>query len=296
MSDVDEIVLPRLPSLGGLYARAALVPRARPRTVESLPALRVRVDGVPADTERLTRYREVCGFTDASRVPITWPQVLAASLQISILVHPRFPLPAMGVVHLSQRIEQLEEIDARAPLGLSCATGRWEQTSRGLEFELLTEASTAGAVVWRGTTRILGRLKAPSGSASPGAIAATAAQVDPSTPHRSVCWSVAEDLGRRYGAVSGDYNPIHLWAATARPFGFKRAIAQGMWLLARCAAELEDDVCGEQRTLQADFRRPVLLPSRVGFDARLRSEANVDFALLSREPGRPHLSGSYTRS
>ena len=47
------------------------------------------------------------------------------------------------------------------------------------------------------------------------------------------------DIGRRYGAVSGDRNPIHLYPLTARLFGFRRAIAHGMWTKARCLAALE---------------------------------------------------------
>lgn len=41
-------------------------------------------------------------------------------------------------------------------------------------------------------------------------------------------WSLASDLGRRYARVSGDINPIHLHALSARAFGFRRAIAHGM--------------------------------------------------------------------
>jgi hypothetical protein len=42
------------------------------------------------------------------------------------------------------------------------------------------------------------------------------------------------DIGRRYGAVSGDRNPIHLTAVTAKLFGFQQAIAHGMWTKGTC--------------------------------------------------------------
>ena len=51
--------------------------------------------------------------------------------------------------------------------------------------------------------------------------------------------SLAKDLGRRYAAISGDYNPIHLGALSAKLFGFKQAIAHGMWSKARCLAALD---------------------------------------------------------
>jgi acyl dehydratase len=52
-------------------------------------------------------------------------------------------------------------------------------------------------------------------------------------------WWVPADAGRRYAPLSGDWNPIHLNALAARLFGFRRAIAHGMWVKARCLAALE---------------------------------------------------------
>ena len=52
-------------------------------------------------------------------------------------------------------------------------------------------------------------------------------------------WHLPDDLGRRYASVSGDRNPIHMHALTAKAFGFPRAIAHGMWTKARCLAALE---------------------------------------------------------
>ena len=40
-------------------------------------------------------------------------------------------------------------------------------------------------------------------------------------------WELPAGAGRRYARVSGDYNPIHLWALTARPFGFRAPILHG---------------------------------------------------------------------
>ena len=55
-------------------------------------------------------------------------------------------------------------------------------------------------------------------------------------PPGGVEWRLPGDLGRRYAAVSGDRNPIHLYALTAKAFGFPRQIAHGMWSKARCLA------------------------------------------------------------
>ncbi|WP_069769153.1 MaoC/PaaZ C-terminal domain-containing protein [Streptomyces sp. LUP30] len=97
-------------------------------------------------------------------------------------------------------------------------------------------------------------------------------------------WRLAADVGRRYGAASGDRNPIHLHALTARLFGFPRAIAHGMWTVARCLAA--HGVPPAVR-VRADFRAPVLLPGTVVFAAD-----GSRFELRGTgEAGRIHVSG-----
>ncbi|MFJ4832867.1 MaoC family dehydratase [Streptomyces sp. NPDC088747] len=78
-------------------------------------------------------------------------------------------------------------------------------------------------------------------------------------------WRLAKDVGRRYGAVSGDRNPIHLYPLTARLFGYARPIAHGMWTVARCLAERPAD--SEPLTVRAEFKAPVLLPATVTYAA-----------------------------
>jgi acyl dehydratase len=76
-------------------------------------------------------------------------------------------------------------------------------------------------------------------------------------------WTVASDAGRRHAALSGDYNPVHLWDATARWFGQPRAILHGMATAARAVAALERASGKQVRGLEVEFRRPLRLPATV---------------------------------
>ena len=107
-------------------------------------------------------------------------------------------------------------------------------------------------------------------------------------------WRLAADLGRRYAAVSGDHNPIHLNPLAAKAFGFPRTIAHGMWSLARCLSSLAGwgPAVG---VVDVEFRRPVLLPSTVELRTE-RVEDGWDLLLSARrrdgaEPTE-HLRGS----
>ncbi|MEU6810973.1 MaoC/PaaZ C-terminal domain-containing protein [Streptomyces sp. NPDC046831] len=97
-------------------------------------------------------------------------------------------------------------------------------------------------------------------------------------------WRLAGDVGRRYGAASGDRNPIHLSPLTARLFGFPRAIAHGMWTVARCLAAHGTPPAARVR---AEFRAPVLLPGTVTYAA----DATGRFALRDGGGERVHLTG-----
>jgi acyl dehydratase len=77
-------------------------------------------------------------------------------------------------------------------------------------------------------------------------------------------WSLRGDAGRRYAAVSGDWNPIHLWSVTARPFGFRRPILHGFCTQAMVAHALIQHRLGGDaaalRRLRIAFRAPLPLP------------------------------------
>jgi hypothetical protein len=159
---------------------------------------------------------------------------------------------------------------------------------RGRQVTVVTEAQVAGRVVWRAESDYLRveRSAPRSGVADdvPTPHAAAAARRGP------VSWELSSDLGRRYARVSGDRNPIHLYDVTARPFGFRRHIAHGMWTLARCLAELEADLPARMRC-EASFRRPVTLPGRVEFTASA-VERGFQFSVGSAADPDRHLQGS----
>lgn len=56
-------------------------------------------------------------------------------------------------------------------------------------------------------------------------------QLDPDTPGSVVSQlELPHNMGRRFGEVSGDFNPVHTTRLAARAFGMKRAFLQGLGL------------------------------------------------------------------
>ena len=102
---------------------------------------------------------------------------------------------------------------------------------------------------------------------------AAPAPVFDDVPRSGLTWRLGGDLGRRYAAVSGDHNPIHLYALTAKALGFSRQIAHGMWSKARCVAALENRL-PDAVTVDVAFKTPIFLPGTVAFASKVTAPAS----------------------
>jgi len=70
---------------------------------------------------------------------------------------------------------------------------------------------------------------------------------------------VTGDAGRRYAALSGDWNPIHLWPWSARLMGMHAPIIHGMETMARVCAAFEQSANRRVTSLTCRFKRAVPL-------------------------------------
>jgi acyl dehydratase len=100
--------------------------------------------------------------------------------------------------------------------------------------------------------------------------------------------TVAADTGRRYARVSGDVNPIHLSARTASWYGFKQAVAHGMWSMSRSLGEATPYLPAAPLQIDTQFKLPLYLPSEVIF--RCQREGDQTFISLSSIKDRLHLA------
>jgi acyl dehydratase len=206
---------------------------------------------VTVDVDALAKYAHLCGFTLRDELPPTYPHVLAFGSHMELLA--RAPFSAVGVVHIANRITQHRPLRIGEELALSVRAGELRPHRRGRAFDFLTTVRAGDELVWESASTNLKR-----GEGDESVRDAWAFEDVPVLAQ----WRLPGDLGRRYAAVSGDHNPIHLHAWSARPFGFPRAIAHGMWTKARCLAALR---LPGAFTVEVRFKKPVLLPGTVTF-------------------------------
>jgi acyl dehydratase len=110
---------------------------------------------------------------------------------------------------------------------------------------------------------------------------------------RQTRWQLAAQLGRDYARVSGDFNPIHLTALSAKVFGFSRAIAHGMWSLARTAAVLQPPKPLAAAQLDGEFKLPMLLPGEATLWSASPGLAERAFEVRDAAGAKPHLRGRF---
>jgi len=241
------------PLLLPLYWRAAL---KRKITGTTLPerGLRCRVRINPKD---VAAYRKVCGFADSPILPATYPHILAFGLQMQLLTDKTFPFPLLGLIHLSNRIRIHRPLGSVNDLSLGVHAQNLKPHPKGATFDLVTTAEDSLGLLWEAESRMLCR-----GVKLPGD-ATEDAQLTPTQVSELTHWPAPPDTGRRYARVSGDYNPIHLSALTAKLFGFPQAIAHGLWNKAHTLAALGEHLPAANIEIAVEFRKPVRLPSEV---------------------------------
>jgi len=277
---LPPIVLSHLPNMPSLLGRAAFK-SGYYQLGDVLPALSTEINHLRIRQDDLRAYRALCGFTDNSVLPATYLHMLSFPLSLNLLIQQDFPMKAMGQVHLRNQISVLEEFDLRASISMKATIGNSELTSRGVEWDIDVSAVVDNQLVWSSTSTYLNRCKT-------GIAAVRHKEILPQG--NTQYWTVEADIGRRYAKVSADYNPIHLSDITAKLFGFKQAIAHGMWSKARCLAALEDRLPNSGYSVDVAFHRPLFLPSEVVFNSCVNQQGE-NFSLHNKNSGVLHLLG-----
>jgi acyl dehydratase len=287
----DARVVDGAPSTLPLMLKAALpvipgvnlVPGVR-KHGDALPDLTLTRNDVPIEREHVAAYSEVCGFPLKESLPLTYPHMLAFGLHMTIMTDGSFPFPAIGTVHLENSITQHRPISPAERLRVTAHPDGLRPHPKGRVFDMLTTVHSGDELVWEETSTFL-----RPGKSAPEQRARGGVEIADPPKAGGIEWKVAGDLGRRYAAVSGDRNPIHLYGLTAKAFGFPRQIAHGMWSKARCLAAL-DGRLPDAVTVEVAFKKPILLPGTVAFGSR-REDDGYDFSLTRPKDGAPHLVG-----
>lgn len=228
-----------------------------------MPKLGAEWNGVKVDTAALTRYREACEIVNEPGLPVHYPHVLVSAMHLNLLTEREFPLKLMGAVHLRNHAIRYRPIEASETLDLSAQLAECRFRPQGIEFDLDTELSSSGELVWAERTTFLVRKKLKT--------------EDPQSPLAEVYPWPGEDAageeycrfkvpvkaGKQYASITGDYNPIHVSKVLAKAFGFKRDLVHGLWGVARATAGMEELNSDQPVRVDIAFKGPLFMEHEV---------------------------------
>lgn len=276
-----------------------------PRAATPRRRLAVERAEIPTDPARVAAYLRAVGGHATNRVeagsplPPIYPAVWETALALELLLISDLPVPRAGLVHLGGESVHVrpasigEAVECRAELAAV------EPAKGGLRLTVLCRnRDRTGRLYSEDTLVLLARTGATGEPRRPrDAAPAAARQPEPEREWETIQeWTLGAGDGRRYARASGDYNPIHLWSWTARPFGFRRPILQGFCTQARIAHALVAERLGGRlealRRMEISFRSPVELPGR----ARLLVSAEGGggrFRVVCEGSGKPAAEGMW---
>lgn len=245
---------------------------------------------IGVDPERLEAFVSLCGFASDGYLPITYPHALCALVHTNLLSRPGFPFPVFGVVHVRHYIRQERRIGVEEHLDFFVRLGAARSVRNGFEYDITTECRADGQseCAWSEITTFFVRANSES------SVRPDSGPPVPREPDVRERWRFDSRQGIRFALASDDYNPIHLSARVGRLFGFKSAIAHGMWLLSKALATIDAVDGADAIDVAAYFRRPMMLPGSAEFVHQTDNDTST-FAVTRVDNEKPYLVGTAIR-
>ncbi|GAA1050554.1 MaoC/PaaZ C-terminal domain-containing protein [Arthrobacter russicus] len=286
--------LPGSPSLGGLYAAAlkdqALGALGLAKRSKTFPETEFRVSGVRPDSVKLGEFNRLMHGAGRDSVPAGFVHIMSFPISVALMGSTGFPVPLLGLVHLDNKVQQHRRIDPGELLDFRIKVQNPAGHRAGTQFEISAQARAAGSdeLLWQGLSTYLAR------GAKLGLPMAPDHREPFNAPDANALWPLAADLGRRYGAVSGDINPIHTSKLGAKALGLKTTIVHGMYLASRAlTAALPAGV--EAYRWDVEFATPTFIPGSVAVRFETESEPawqGTDYLGWNPRSGKINFSGS----
>lgn len=277
-----------LPSVVPAYARVLMgrKPYTAPANTVIKP-VHLEVRRIVLSRAHLQRYRDICGAPQQPHLPPAYLHVVAMPLHMQLFIDRGFPVKVLGLIHVRNTIRVYDYVDEFAPLRLQVTFDTMRVTDAGEEYDYTTRYERDGQLVWEEVSTMFARGAKPAKDASKRPTIERSGHPAEGTDTQEL--EIATNTGWRYARVSGDFNPIHLTARTAAMFGFKQAVAHGMWSMSRCLGAAATQLATHPIQIDTQFKLPVYLPSKAL--ARTWSvESGTNISMCTPRGDRLHLS------
>jgi len=216
-------------------------------------------------------------------------QCIASQVQIIVLSHLEFPFGLLGSVNLKNSVrlhENIEKDILGEPLHIICKVGdKYRIVRRGIEFDIITELfNKEDKKIWDCTFTIFSFANVESNNSA----LKEPEKVEEGSNFFEDKMKVSSSIGRTYGFIARDMNPIHMNDIAAKFFGFRKSLAHGMWTVSTSLLKiidkavetnLKDSKKKKTMTLNVTFRKPVFVGTQVRVSATSGSGGRIHFKI-----------------
>lgn len=287
MTPTTSLAFRRRPSTAAFMLKAFYPSRLRPKG--AFPPIRAAWSPVRPPAEHLAAFTRLTGLQSNGSLPILFPQVMSFPLLMTIVTHPRFPLPIWRMLQVRNQMLQTGPIPAIASLNLETRVFAQRVLEKGVEVDLHTtlRLRSGDRLEWESLTTFYYR--GSFGQAGPPSPAAQAPEAGGDEAGR---WRTEKGGGRVFGSLTGDYNGIHWWDAYARLQGFRKAFLHPHRTVGQCLSRIGLPAADGPQRLDTWFKAPVYYGEEVRLCARPAGEGTV-FALHEEREARPAIVGCW---
>lgn len=279
-----ERVHRRAPSAAVFMLRAF---HRRPPPGTPWPAL--RWEGARVTAQAMASFERLTGLACAPALPSILLHTWAMRPLMAVLTDNGFPLPIWQALQLRTRLRRQRRLSAGGCWTLRVDVVAERRLPKGCEIDLRTRLHDADGAAWDSVTTFYwrGRRRGDDAASPQAELPELPAPTGPG-------WRAGSDAGWRFGALTGDYNPLHWSDAWARRMGFPGAFQHPSRAAAEALARLDPGLAAGTPAQQLElwFRGPV----RYGCALALAHAGDADrgsFALHAGEDPRPAIVGRW---
>lgn len=205
-------------------------------------------------SNKLLKYMELTEWK-SEEIPPLFPYALITQLQFSIVNDKKFPFSPFGLIHKTEKIQCLKPL-AHGMWLAKMSVDSYRILETGVEIDFKTELWIDNELRWISVTTAFKKLKTK--------IRKDEKRDEITSSH--IFWTIPNGFGTKYGLLSLNIDPIHMFNLTAKMMGHKSAIIHGMWTIARGLSEFEK--IEYPLNMNARFISPIYLPAKVMFDRK----------------------------
>ncbi len=263
------------------------------------PDLQMTWRGFRIEAGAMDRLRDLAGHeyvASEDSIFLLVPHVIGFRLLMAMLTHPAWPLPIWRALQVRNRLLLHRPLRADDTFDLTAGVDGWRVLEKGLEVDLHTRLQRDAICVWESVVTFYYRGRFGPATEHGAALgAAPIATVVEDLAMKTAQWRIDGDSRWQFGALTGDYNGIHLWDWYARRFGFPAAFAHSQRVTAQCLAHVPSPGPAPQQ-LDLWIKGPVFFGSEVTLRQSPRADGvGNDFALWVAGDARPALLGTWQR-